>query len=97
VLRSMGCTRAQVTRIVIYELIANTLSAITLGYISGYIVSYLAIAQFYTFAELPIKIELPIAMMILIGVFALASLAFGTKVGTTSLLNRSIATTLKGD
>ena len=56
VLRSMGCTRSQITRVMIYELIANTLSAMTLGYISGVIVSCIAIAQFHTFAELPIKI-----------------------------------------
>jgi ABC-type lipoprotein release transport system permease subunit len=44
VLRSMGCTRGQITRVMIYELISNTLSAMTLGYSSGIIVSCLAIA-----------------------------------------------------
>lgn len=44
VLRSMGCTRAQITRVMVYELVSNTLSAMTLGFSSGIIVSCLAIA-----------------------------------------------------
>ena len=43
VLRSMGCTRGQINRVMVYELIANTLSAMTLGYISGLCVSYMAV------------------------------------------------------
>lgn len=44
VLRSMGCTRLQITRVMVYELVSNTLSAMTLGYTSGVVVSCLAIA-----------------------------------------------------
>jgi len=44
VLRSMGCTREQITRIMVYELISNTLSAMTIGYTSGILVSIMAIA-----------------------------------------------------
>jgi len=44
VLRSMGCTRSQITRVMVYELVSNTLSAMTLGYTSGVVVSCLAIA-----------------------------------------------------
>ncbi len=54
VLRSMGCTRSQITRVMVYELVSNTLSAMTLGLISGIIVSCLSIAQFYTLVELPL-------------------------------------------
>lgn len=97
VLRSIGCTNLQVTRVIIYEMIANTLSAMTLGYFSGVIVASITIAQYYTFAELPFKLELPYVMMFTIGVFALASLAFGTRIGTNILRNRSIATILQGD
>ena len=44
VLRSIGCTRTQITRVMVYELIANTLSAMTLGYSTGIMVSMLTIA-----------------------------------------------------
>lgn len=63
VLRSMGCTRAQITRVMVYELVSNTLSAMTLGYFSGIIVSILAIAQFHTLVELPLRVDLPVGTM----------------------------------
>ena len=47
VLRSMGSTKEQITRILCYEMISNTLSAMSLGYTSGILVSILAIAQFH--------------------------------------------------
>lgn len=56
VLRSMGCTRAQILRVMIYELVSNTLSAITLGYIAGVVTSILAIAQSFTFTGMPMYI-----------------------------------------
>lgn len=56
VLRSMGCTRAQITRVMVYELIANTASAMTLGFGCGVIVSCLSIASFYTLVELPLSV-----------------------------------------
>ncbi len=60
VLRSMGCTRKQITSVIVYELVATTLAAITLGYICGIIVSLLSIAIFHIIVELPMKVELPI-------------------------------------
>jgi len=59
VLRSMGCTRRQITSIIVYELISTTMAAITLGYICGIIVSVLSIAIFHIIVELPMKVELP--------------------------------------
>ena len=96
VLRSMGCTRAQITRVMIYELIANTLSAMTLGYISGVVVSCIAIAQFYTFAELPIRVSLPLYTFVIVGISAFISLVVGAKLGTKVLFLRNIASILKG-
>jgi ABC-type lipoprotein release transport system permease subunit len=96
VLRSMGCTRAQITRVMIYELIANTLSAMTLGYISGVVVSCIAIAQFYTFAELPIRVSLPLYTFVIVGISAFVSLVVGAKFGTKILFLRNIASILKG-
>lgn len=60
VLRSMGCTNPKITRLLVYELMANTLSSITLGFCSGFLVSILAISLFYIIVELPFKLALPI-------------------------------------
>lgn len=97
VLRSMGLTRRQITRVMIYELVSNTLSAMTIGYTSGILVSYLAIAQFYTTVELPITLDLPYYTMGVVGFCALISLVVGAKFGTTVLFKRNIASILKGN
>ena len=97
VLRSMGCTRGQITRVMIYELISNTLSAMTLGYTSGIIVSCLAIAQFYVTAELPLIINLPYSTLVVVGFCAILSLILGAKFGTHALFSRNIASILKGN
>ena len=43
-LRSMGCTRQQITRVMIYELIANTFASMFFGFAAGIIVSVLTVA-----------------------------------------------------
>lgn len=96
VLRSMGCTRAQITRVMVYELISNTLSAMTLGFSCGIIVSCLSIAQFYTLVELPLKVKLPHVTIVIVAICAILSLAAGAKFGTTALFSRNIASILKG-
>jgi hypothetical protein len=80
----------------IYELISNTLSAMTLGYTSGIIVSCLAIAQFYVTVELPVRINLPYSTMVVVGICAILSLILGAKYGTSALFSRNIASILKG-
>ena len=96
VLRSMGCTRAQITRVMVYELVSNTLSAVTLGYISGSATSVLAIAQMHTIAEIPLVVKLPYNTMAVVFVYGMLSLALGAKYGTSELFSRNIASILKG-
>lgn len=96
VLRSMGCTRAMITRIMVYELISNTLSAMTIGYSSGILVSILAIAQFHVTVELPLQVNLPQGMLMAVGICAIGSLVLGAKYGTVTLYKKNIASILKG-
>ena len=96
VLRSMGCTRQQITSVIVYELIATTMAAITLGYICGIIVSVLSIAIFHIIVELPMKVQLPTMTLIQIFIFAIMSMVFGAKYGTAILFKKNIAGILKG-
>lgn len=96
VLRSMGCTRRQITSVIVYELIATTLSAITLGYVCGIIVSVLSIAIFHIIVELPMKVQLPTGTLVKIFIFALASMIAGARYGTAILFKKNIAGILKG-
>jgi ABC-type antimicrobial peptide transport system permease subunit len=82
VLRSMGCTRNQITRVMIFELVANTLSAMTIGYSTGIMVSVLALAQSYILVELPLVVKLPYKTFVVLGVCILVSLIAGAKFGT---------------
>jgi ABC-type antimicrobial peptide transport system permease subunit len=96
VLRSMGCTRMQITSVIVYELIATTLAAITLGYVCGIIVSVLSIAIFHIIVELPMKVQLPWGTLIMIFIFAIFSMLAGAKYGTSVLFKKNIAGILKG-
>lgn len=80
----------------VYELVTNVISAMTLGYFSGICVSILAIAQFHTLVELPLRVNFPWATMIIVGCCALISLAVGSRYGTSDLFSRNIASILKG-
>jgi len=65
-------------------MISNTLSAMTLGYGSGILVSLLSIAQFYLLVELPLHITFPKRNMLIVGVGAILSMIIGAKYGTSS-------------
>ena len=96
VLRSMGCTRQQIMRVIVYELIATTLAAITLGYLCGIIVSVLSIAIFHIIVELPMKVDLPTNTLIQIFIFAICSMIAGARYGTSVLFKKNISQILKG-
>ena len=96
VLRSMGSTKEQITRILTFEMISNTLSAMTLGYASGIIVSVLSIAQFYILVELPLKITLPWWHMGVLGAGAILSMIAGARYGTAAFQKKNISSILKG-
>jgi ABC-type antimicrobial peptide transport system permease subunit len=96
VLRSMGSTKEQITRILCFEMISNTLSAMTLGYGSGILVSLLSIAQFYILVELPLSITFPKRNMLIVGVGAILSMIIGAKYGTSAFQRKNISSILKG-
>lgn len=83
-------------RVIVYELIATTLSAITLGYVCGIVVSVLSIAIFHIIVELPMKVNLPTTLLIQVFVFAIASMIAGARYGTSVLFKKNIAGILKG-
>lgn len=81
---------------IVYELVATTLAAITLGYVCGITVSVLSIAIFHIIVELPMSVTLPIPTLIQIFLFAVGSMIAGAKYGTAILFKNNIAKILKG-
>ena len=96
VLRSIGCTRKQIARVMIYELVANTFAAMLLGFASGTLVSVLAIHQFHIIVELPLTIELHLQNFLVLLIFTITSLYFGAQQGMQTLNKKNIASILKG-
>ena len=56
VLRAMGMTKHEILRVMIYETMANNLSSITLGFLTGFIVSASLMAQFLLFLEIKFQL-----------------------------------------
>ena len=80
----------------IYELTANTVAAMLLGFASGLIVSILAIHQFHISVELPLTVELPLNNFLVLFLFTITSLYFGAQQGLVGLNRKNIASILKG-
>ena len=85
-----------ITRIMIYEMISNTLSALTMGYACGAFASVLQIALFYIIVELPMAVKFPIAPFISVGVAGIFTMVMGARHGTSLLYNKQISQILKG-
>ena len=97
VLRSIGWNQMQITKVMVYELMVSTLAAMLLGFVSGVVVSILAVATFHIIVELPLQVELPLSTMGVVFVFSLMSLVAGGRYGASTLFKRNIASILKGD
>ena len=77
-------------------MIANTLAALTMGYISGFSISILQVAQFHIIVELPLTVDLPKLPFIAVAVFGLCTMIMGAKYGTSLLYSKQISQILKG-
>ena len=84
----MGCTKHMITRIMVYEMISNTLAALTMGYASGAFVSSLQIALFYLIVELPLSVKFPVAPFVSVGITGVFTMIVGAKYGTSLLYNK---------
>lgn len=96
VLRSMGLTNNQITRVMMFEMIGSIMSACAIGYVAGIFVSLLSVAQFHLFVELPMSFSLPLRPFVVTGVVATLSYLFGAYFGTNLLKNKNISSILKG-
>lgn len=96
VLRSMGCTRGMITRVMVYEMVSNTLASLTLGFFAGITVTVLTVAQLHLVVELPFSVSLPIKPYIGVCSLAIFSMVMGGKYGTSVLYSKNISQTLKG-
>lgn len=83
ILRSMGCTKVRITRILCYELLSTVLSALTTGIFSGIMVTLLSVSLFFVIIELPVQLDLPQNQIIFISILSLMAAILGGKFGTS--------------
>lgn len=76
VLRSMGVTKAEGTRIFMYEAFLVIISAAIIGLAIGTIVACLVTAQFYMFLELPFSLQFPMLLVMILLLTALVTTYF---------------------
>ncbi|CAG9323306.1 unnamed protein product [Blepharisma stoltei] len=78
VLRSLGLTGKECTRLYIYESTLLTFSAVVLGTTVGISIAVLLSAQFNLFTEMPLDIEFPFAMFFIMVFIALLAAVGGS-------------------
>ena len=92
----MGCTRPMITRVMVYEMVSNSLASLTMGYLTGTFVSVLQMALFYLITELPLKIQFPVKPFLSVGLAGVITMYLGAKFGTQILFQKQISQILKG-
>eukprot|EP00357_Protocruzia_adherens_P031584 CAMPEP_0114984976 /NCGR_PEP_ID=MMETSP0216-20121206/7590_1 /TAXON_ID=223996 /ORGANISM="Protocruzia adherens, Strain Boccale" /LENGTH=1353 /DNA_ID=CAMNT_0002347201 /DNA_START=273 /DNA_END=4334 /DNA_ORIENTATION=+ len=96
ILRSVGLTGLQVSRLYIYEALAITITATISGTIIGLTIGSTMILQFNVFLELPFKMQFPVTLFSVMVVSAIAIAILGSWIPTEEIRKRKIAHVLKG-
>jgi len=96
VLRSLGLTANEITRIYIYEAMALIITSILLGAATGLLVSYTLSLQFNLFSELNTQFEFP--WLLFGSVFAMSVFAafMGSYLATRKYAHQEISSVIRG-
>ena len=95
VLRSVGLTKADGERIFMYEAFLVISAASILGVSIGIIVTALVTQQFYTFVELPFKLNLPYYIILILLLTEMLTTYFAVLIPVKKVNQQNIAKVLK--
>ena len=96
VLRSMGLTSAEGLRMYLYEAYIVVICAAILGILVGFVTATAVAVQFYSFIELPVKLNFPwILFGIMIGL-SLITVFFAVYMPVKQINRQQISSTLRG-
>ena len=96
VLRAIGLTNFQVTRIYIYEAVSIVLSSLVLGLLLGVVTSVAVALQSNLFDEMPFEFLFPTTLFVLIILSSLALAIVGSYAPIQTYAKKPIAVVLKG-
>lgn len=86
----------QVVRVYIYEALAIVISSVLIGFVIGDLVSITLTLQTTLFTELPYQFEFPTLLFFAITIMSITVAVLGSYFPARSLLNKRIASALKG-
>lgn len=95
VLRSMGVTKAEGSRIFMYESFLVIFAASVIGLIIGTVVACLITAQFYMFLELPFSLKFPWLLVFMLLMLAYSTTYFAVAYPMRGVNKRQIAGVIK--
>ncbi|KAG8344529.1 putative permease-like protein [Trypanosoma vivax] len=95
ILTSLGCTKREVARVILYEALSVVLSAIILGLVAGGATSAIMGLQITTIFDLPFEFKLPLELLGTIMALSLLSGVVGSMLPYIAVSKRPIASILK--
>eukprot|EP00742_Colponemidia_sp_Colp-10_P003305 GILJ01003519.1.p1 GENE.GILJ01003519.1~~GILJ01003519.1.p1 ORF type:complete len:1186 (-),score=204.90 GILJ01003519.1:249-3806(-) len=96
VLRAVGLTGNQVTRVYVYEAVSLTVASIVLGTVIGILVAVTLILQMGVFTELPFQFDFPVALFITMIALAITTAIAGSYYPASYIKSKPISNVLKG-
>ena len=96
VVRAVGVNRGQIERIFVYEAVALTFVAGSIGTVVGVSVALILTIQYLGFVELPLQMEFPVVQFIIIFLLGILAAGVGSWLEIRSLKNLSISRIMKG-
>ena len=96
VLRAVGLSAAQVTRVYIYEALAIILSALVLGSFTGITVAVTLTLQFNLFVEMPFHFQFPYTLFVSVLIMSIVVAIGGSYLASRDIKRKQIAQVLKG-
>lgn len=91
ILRAMGMTKNQIVRVFVYEAFVLVMAASILGILIGCIMAWTMMLQRVLFTQLPVSVEFPYILFLLVIVGALVCSVLASFGPARTLVNRSVA------
>lgn len=95
VLRAVGVSRGQLERVFLYEAVALTFVAGSIGTVVGVTIAFILTIQYLSFVELPLQMEFPVVQFIIIFILGILAAGVGSWLEIRSLKNISISRIMK--
>ena len=95
VLRALGLSKKQMTKVYVYEALCLVLGATVLGTIVGLVVAVISSTLFFLFTELPFFLDFPTSIFVITMVISILTAIFASKIAVDDIKDRQISSIIK--